>query len=63
MPPLSHQHQGIEIQEDLQQDSEEEIEVVIKDELAHLRQENKCLRLMQEHMTRRKAMATRYRVM
>jgi hypothetical protein len=33
----SHQHQTIETQEDLQQDSEEEIEADIEDELACLR--------------------------
>jgi hypothetical protein len=33
-PPL--QHQETETQEDQQQDSEEEIEAIIEDELAHL---------------------------
>jgi hypothetical protein len=37
LPPPLQQHQAIEIQEDQQQDSEEEIKVVIKDELARLR--------------------------
>jgi hypothetical protein len=46
------QHQAIEIQEDQQQDSKEEIKTIIKDELARLRQENECLQLMQEHMAR-----------
>jgi hypothetical protein len=50
-------------QEDLQQDSMEEIEAVIEDELALLCQENKCLRLMQEHLARWKAMAKRSQVM
>jgi hypothetical protein len=40
-PPL--QHQETEAQEDQQQDSEEEIEAIIEDELVHLCQENKCL--------------------
>jgi hypothetical protein len=53
MPPPPQQHQTIETQEDMQQDSEEEIEAVIKDELARLRQENERLCLMQEHMARR----------
>jgi hypothetical protein len=51
-PPTSHQYQTIEIQEDLQQDSEEEIEAVIKDELACLHQENERMCLMQEHLAR-----------
>jgi hypothetical protein len=51
--PLSgHQHQTIKTQEDLQQDSNEEIEVIIKDELAHLRQENECMCLMQKNLAR-----------
>jgi hypothetical protein len=41
------------------QDSEEKIEAIIEDELAHLRQENEPLRLMQEYLARRKAMAKR----
>jgi hypothetical protein len=41
--------QNIKTQEDLQQDSEEEIEAVIKDELPRLRHENGHLRLIQEH--------------
>jgi hypothetical protein len=36
MPPPPQQHQTIKAQEDLQQDSEEEIEAVIKDELVRL---------------------------
>jgi hypothetical protein len=56
-PPL--QHQETEIQEDQQQDSEEEIEAIIEDELVLLRQENERLRLMQEQLYRRKAMAQR----
>jgi hypothetical protein len=62
-PPPSHQHQTIETQEDLQQDSEEEIKAVIKDELVRLRQENKRLWLMQEHLARRKVMEKRSQVM
>jgi hypothetical protein len=61
LPP--HQHQTIKIQEDLQQDSEEEINAIIEDELARLCQENERLRLMQEHLARRKAMAKRSQVM
>jgi hypothetical protein len=49
-------HQEIEAQENHQQDSEEDIEAIIEDKLAHLRQEYECLRLMQEQLTRRKAM-------
>jgi hypothetical protein len=52
MPPPPHQHQTIKIQEDLQQDSKEEIEGVIEDELVRLCQENKHLCLMQEHLAR-----------
>jgi hypothetical protein len=37
VPPPSHQHQTTETQEDLQQDSKEEIEAVIENELARLR--------------------------
>jgi hypothetical protein len=51
-PPL--QHQETETQEDQQKDSEEEIEAIIEDELARLRRENECLRLMQEQLARRK---------
>jgi hypothetical protein len=61
LPP--HQHQTIKIQEDLQQDSEEEINAIIEDELARLYQENERLRLMQGHLARRKAMAKRSQVM
>jgi hypothetical protein len=52
VPPPSHQYQTIETQEDLQQDSKEEIKAVIKDELARLRQENEQLCLMQEHFVK-----------
>jgi hypothetical protein len=45
-PPL--QHQETKAQEDQQQDSKEEIEAIIEDELACLRQENEHLRLMQK---------------
>jgi hypothetical protein len=58
-PPPPHQHQTTENQEDLQQGSEEEIEAVMKDELARLRQENEHMCLMQEHMAKRLAMAKR----
>jgi hypothetical protein len=62
--PLSpHQHQTIETQEDLQQDSEEKIEAIIKDELAHLHQENECMCLVQEYLARRKVMTKRSQVM
>jgi hypothetical protein len=40
-PPF--QHQETEAQEDPHQDSEEEIEAIIKDELVRLRQENEHL--------------------
>jgi hypothetical protein len=53
------QFQEAEVQQDQRQDSEEEIKAIIKDELACLRQENEHLRLIQEHMARRKAMAKR----
>jgi hypothetical protein len=59
LPPPLQQHQAIKIQEDQQQDSEEEIESIIEDELARLRQENECLWLMQEHMTRQRAVVRR----
>jgi hypothetical protein len=57
------QHHETEAQEDQQQDSNEEIEVVIEDELTCLRQENEHLWLMQEHLVRKKAMAKRTQVM
>jgi hypothetical protein len=38
-----HQHQETKTQEDLQQDSEEEIEAIIEDELVRLHQENERL--------------------
>jgi hypothetical protein len=57
------QRQEIEAQEDQQQDSKEEIEAIIEDELACLHQENECLRLMREQLARRKAMAKRAQVM
>jgi hypothetical protein len=62
MPLPSHQHQTIGTQEDLQQDSEEEIEAIIEDELAYLHQENERMRFMQEQSVRRKAMAKRSQV-
>jgi hypothetical protein len=43
-PPL--QHQETETQEDQQQNSEEELEAIIKDELTCLCQENERLPLM-----------------
>jgi hypothetical protein len=46
-------------QEDLEQDSEEEIKAIIKYELVCLCQENERLHLMQEQMVGRKAMAKR----
>jgi hypothetical protein len=60
-PPL--QHQETKTQEGQQQDSEEEIEAIIKDELARLRQENERLRLMREQLARGKAMAKRAQTM
>jgi hypothetical protein len=41
------QQHDVEAQEEPQQDLEEDIEAIIDDELAHLRQENKHLQLMQ----------------
>jgi hypothetical protein len=46
LPPSSQQHQGIETQDDQQQDSEEEIEAIIEDELVHIRHENERLWLV-----------------
>jgi hypothetical protein len=60
-PPL--QHQDTETQDDQQQDSKEEIEAIIEDELTCLYQENERLRLMQEQLARRKAMAKRAQTM
>jgi hypothetical protein len=64
-PTTQHpnQQQNNKGQEELEQDSEEEIESVIEDALARLRQENERLRLMQEQMARRKAMVKRAHVM
>jgi hypothetical protein len=63
VPPPSHQHQTSETQEDPRQDSKEEIKAVIEDEMmVHLHQENEHLRLMQEHLARRKAMAKRSQI-
>jgi hypothetical protein len=61
--PPSQQHQAIEIQEDQHQDSKEEIEVAIKNELARLRQENERMWLMQEHMARWRVVARRSQIM
>jgi hypothetical protein len=47
----------------VQQDSEEEIEGVIEDELVCLHRENKRLRLVQEHMARRRVVMKRAQVM
>jgi hypothetical protein len=58
-----NQPQNIEAREDLEQDSEEEIEAIIEDELACLRQENERMHLMQEQIVRRKAMAKRAQAM
>jgi hypothetical protein len=63
MPAPPHQHQTIKTQEGLQQDSEEEIEAVIKDDLVCLHQENECLCLMQEHLARQKTMVKRSQIM
>jgi hypothetical protein len=52
VPSPPHQHQTIETQEGLHQDSEEEIKAVIEDELVRLHQENERQRLMQEHLAR-----------
>jgi hypothetical protein len=60
-PPL--QHQETKTQEDQQQDSEDEIEAIIEDELVCLRQENERLRLMKEQLARRKAMVKRTETM
>jgi hypothetical protein len=57
------QHQETEAQEHQQQDSDKEIEAIIEDELMCLRQDNERLRLMQEHLARRKAMVKRTQVM
>jgi hypothetical protein len=45
-------HQQIKTLEHVQQNSEEEIEAIMEDELVRLRQENECLRLVHEQMTR-----------
>jgi hypothetical protein len=45
-------HQQTETLEDALQDSEEEIEAVIEDELVHLHQENEHLLLVQQQMIR-----------
>jgi hypothetical protein len=58
-----NQLQNTEAQEDLEQDFEEEIKAIIEDELAHLRQENEHLHLVQEQMVRRKAMDKRAQAM
>jgi hypothetical protein len=57
------QRQETEAQDDQQQDSAQETKAIIKDELTRLCQENEHLRLMQEHLARRKAMAKRTQVM
>jgi hypothetical protein len=73
LPPSSSQqqqqhhnqdpHQEAEAQEDQHQDSEDEIEAVIEDELVHLRQENKRFRPVQEHMARQRAVMKRAQIM
>jgi hypothetical protein len=63
LPSSSQQHQHIETQEDQQQDSEVEIEALIEDKLAHLHQQNERLRLMKEHMAKRRAVARRSQIM
>jgi hypothetical protein len=40
-------HQQTKTLEDMQQDSKEEIEAIVEDELVRLRRENECLRLVQ----------------
>jgi hypothetical protein len=56
-------HRETEAQEDQHQDFEDEIEAVIKDELTHLCQENKCLWLVQEHMDKRRVVIKRPQIM
>jgi hypothetical protein len=63
LPPHSHRHQDIKIQDDQQQDSKEEIKAIIKDELVRLHQENERLWLMQEHMARRRVVVRRSKIM
>jgi hypothetical protein len=57
------QQQDIKAQEEPQQDSEEEIEAIIEDELVRLRHENECLQLMQEQMARINVIAKRAQIM
>jgi predicted RNase H-like HicB family nuclease len=61
--PSQDPHQQIEDLEDAMQDSEEEIEAVVEDELACLRQENERLRLVQEQMIRRREVMKRAQIM
>jgi hypothetical protein len=63
LPPPLQQHQAIETQEYQQQDSEEEIKAIIKDERARLCQGDERLRHMQEHMARRRAVERRSQIM
>jgi hypothetical protein len=58
-----NQQQNSKSQGEPKQDSEEDIEAVIEDELARLRQENEHLQLIQEQMARRKALVKRAHVM
>jgi hypothetical protein len=44
-------------------DSEDEIEAIIEDELAHLCQENERLRLTQEHMARQRMVMKKAQIM
>jgi hypothetical protein len=56
-------HQQVEAEDDQHHDSKEEIEAVIEDEPARLRQENEHLWLVQEHMARRMAVMKRIQIM
>jgi hypothetical protein len=64
-PTTQHpnQQQNSKAQGELEQDLEEEIKEVIEDGLVCLHQKNDHLRLMQEQMARRKAMAKKAQVM
>jgi hypothetical protein len=56
-------HQQTETLEDALQDSEEEIEAVIEDELVHLHQENEHLLLVQQQMIRWRVVLKRAQIM
>jgi hypothetical protein len=47
----------------VQEDSEEEIEAIIEDKLAHLRTENEHLPLVQEQLARQNAVMKRVQIM